>query len=44
MDLLGPLPQSDQGNLYFLVICDYFTKYVEAFALPDQWADTVFFL
>ena len=41
MDLVGPLPQSDRGNLYILVICDYFTKYVEAFALPDQQADTV---
>ena len=41
MDLVGPLPQSDRGNLYILVICDYFTKYVEAFALPDQRADTV---
>ena len=41
MDLVGPVPQSDRGNLYILVICDYFTKYVEAFALPDQPADTV---
>ena len=41
MDLVGPLPQTDRGNVYILVICDYFTKYVEAFALPDQQADTV---
>ena len=41
MDIVGPLPQSDQGNIYVLVICDYFTKYVEAFALPDQQAETV---
>ena len=41
MDIVGPLPQTDRGNVYILVICDYFTKYVEAFALPDQQADTV---
>ena len=41
MDIVGPLPQSDRGNLYILVICDYFTKFVEAFALPDQRAETV---
>ena len=41
MDIVGPLPQSDRGNLYILVICDYFTKFVEAFALPDQQAETV---
>ena len=38
MDLAGPLPQTDRGNVYILVIFDYFTKYVEAFALPDQRA------
>ena len=41
MDIVGPLPQSDRENLYILVICDYFTKFVEAFALPDQQAETV---
>ena len=41
MDIIGPLPQTDSGNLYILVICDYFTKYVEAIPLPDQKAETV---
>ena len=25
-DLLGPLPESSAGNLYVLVIADYFTR------------------
>ena len=41
MDILGPLPKSDRGNVYVLVIGDYFTKWVEAFALPNQEAETV---
>jgi hypothetical protein len=41
LDLVGPLPESTQGNRYILVIGDYFTKWVEAFALPNQEAVTV---
>ena len=41
MDILGPLPKTDQGNVYVLVIGDYFTKWVEAFALPNQEAETI---
>ena len=40
-DILGPLPESTDGNVYVLVIADYFTRYVEAYALPDQTATTV---
>ena len=29
-DILGPLPETDKGNRYILVISDYFTKWVEA--------------
>lgn len=41
MDLMGPLPQSDRGNRYVIVFCDYLTRYVEAFALKDIQAVTV---
>lgn len=32
---------TEQGNRYILVIGDYFTKWTEAFAIPDQEAETV---
>lgn len=40
VDILGPLPASNKNNKYILVVMDYFTKWVEAFALPDQKAET----
>ena len=40
MDLLGPLPESSGGNLYVLVIADYFTRWVEALSLPNQETKT----
>ena len=41
MDLVGPLPVSDQNNRYILVCIDYFTRWPEAYALPDMTAPTV---
>ena len=41
VDLLGPLPESENGNSYILVVADYFTRWMEAFALPNQEATTV---
>lgn len=41
LDILGPLPQSATGNKYIVIIADYFTKWPEAFAVPDQEATTV---
>ena len=41
LDILGPLPETDKGNKYILVIADYFTKWTEAFPLPNQEAVTV---
>ena len=41
MDLLGPLPESTNKNSYVLVVADYFTRYTEAYALPNQEARTV---
>ena len=41
VDILGPLPESDAGNSYQLVIRDYFTRWIEAFPIPKQEAITV---
>ena len=41
VDILGPLPITKRGNRFVLVIGDYFTKFAEAVALPDQEAETV---
>ena len=41
MDILGPLPETDRGNKYILVIGDYFTKWKEAHAMPNMEAITV---
>ena len=40
-DVLGPLPLTEQGNRYIIVFTDHFTKWVEAFAIPNQTAETV---
>ena len=41
VDIVGPLPRSDKGNRFVLSAIDYFTKWPEAYALPDQEAVTV---
>ena len=41
MDIVGPLPESDNGNKYILVICDYATRYSLTFPMADQRASTV---
>ena len=41
LDILGPLPTSVRGNKYILIVGDYFTKWVEAFPLENQKAETV---
>jgi len=35
MDLIGPLPKSKQGQIYALVMQDYFTKWPKAIPLKD---------
>uniref|UniRef100_A0A8C7XZJ4 Integrase catalytic domain-containing protein n=1 Tax=Oryzias sinensis TaxID=183150 RepID=A0A8C7XZJ4_9TELE len=41
IDLLGPLPRSRKGNVYLVVLVDYFTKWVEVFPLKDSNAHRI---
>ena len=41
VDILGPLLESEAGNSYILVAADYFTRWVEAYPIPNQEATTV---
>ncbi|GFW03046.1 retrovirus-related Pol polyprotein from transposon 412 [Trichonephila clavipes] len=40
-DILGPLPRSSDGNNNILVVMDYFSKWPEAYPIPDQETSTV---
>ena len=39
LDFLGPLPKTENGNQYILVITDNFSKWVEGIPLPCQEAE-----
>ncbi len=41
IDILGPLPVTESGNRYVLVMIDCFTKWTECAPLPNQEAQTV---
>ena len=41
LDVAGPFPTSNRGNKYILVVMDYFTKWPEVFAIPNQEAITI---
>lgn len=41
MDITGPLPTTESGQKYILVEEDYFTKWTEAFPLPNKEAKIV---
>ena len=40
-DICGPVKESEHGNIYILVICDYVSKYTEAYAIKEISAQTV---
>ncbi|KAI4905925.1 hypothetical protein NFI96_009525 [Prochilodus magdalenae] len=40
VDFLGPFSETESGNWYVMVAMDYFTKWPEAYAAPDQSAQT----
>jgi transposase InsO family protein len=41
IDVLGPLPKTLRGNLYILVVTEYFTRWPMAFAMKNQKASTI---
>ena len=38
IDILGPLPVTDNGNQYIMVVGDYFSKWQESYALQEHTA------
>ena len=40
-DIMEPLPPSESGNKYILVVTDLFTKWVEAFPIHDTTSSTL---
>jgi len=41
IDLTGPHPRSRRGNIYVLTCSDAFSKWTEAFAIPNKEAPTI---
>ena len=40
-DVVGPLTLTERSNIHVLTVQDHFTKFLQAFAMPDQRAETI---
>lgn len=41
LDIMGPYPETDNGNRFILTIQDDLTKFMQAYPLPEHTAETV---
>ena len=41
INIVGPLPRTQRGNRYILIVVDHFIKHIGAYALQDQEAVTI---
>ena len=41
VDLVGPMPETEKGNKWILVISDHFSRWQDAIAIPDATAPVV---
>ena len=41
VDILGELPETENGNKYIPVVSDYYTKWTESYPMPNMEASTV---
>jgi hypothetical protein len=41
IDIVGHSQESERGNLYLLIVMDYFMKWPEVYAIPNQETSTV---
>ena len=41
VDILGELPETENGNKYVLIMADYYTKWTESYPMPNMEAATV---
>ena len=41
VDIASPFPVTEAGNKYIMIVSDYFSKWPETFAIPNQETTTV---
>ena len=41
IDLVGPMPETNKGNRWILVLVEHFTRWQDALAIPDATAAVV---